>query len=676
MTSLVSPSSSFSALTSPGDAIAVLVLVETSGAMSNYWEEIKGFYLPVLLDTLRNAHDIKTVPMRVCWQTSQTVFSGNQTSSPGDATGKEIPDFRFDPASTSAVSTTALRYSIETLKAAFRDRSATRHFIVVAASSPLDDSNRTIRDPNALEPIAAALRQEKIRLHMILGPVGQTQMHHQLHHQVLQPQNCRAVPLWFSADISKFSILLMGKPPSSFVEAHSTNSNVASGSSQSSGTPISTGSSLPSSPILQDPYPGTDRRKSMSPQNRRGKPGTTEQPAHGLVSYLQQMHGLTKKRTYGGTKPAKRASTGDTPRSSSSIRPILPRLDVPEQKSRGFSPYPTMGSPNAGQPLVEASTTSAQRYMPIAPASLPSSPSEENRRSRSRWPWLQPAPLRAVSSGSSNTNPSAVNALRSLAMMTPRHPELAARLPDLSPVRNGPMHPTATQLQGAMTPDSDAVFSMPFDSHPNPGATEWFHRQRSSTIATSNPQDYRMSATPSPTHTPHGYESPWVPGAYTHHTHGYPSHDHLTHTHDHASFPHMHHPPPLLQQGNADNPEDQPFLITPEFEALANARFEAAVRSGAMQASMTAATLGPVSSDRLTPTPAAIPYSAREGQLQLTMTDIPPPQFPREETSTISPSDPPTGLQGSGGQAPGIHPGQGHSGGNTADPTQDRWYGM
>ena len=61
----VSASSSFSALTSPGDAIAVLVLVETSGVMLNYWDEVKNFYLPVLLDTLRNAHAVKTVPVRV-----------------------------------------------------------------------------------------------------------------------------------------------------------------------------------------------------------------------------------------------------------------------------------------------------------------------------------------------------------------------------------------------------------------------------------------------------------------------------------------------------------------------------------------------------------------------------------------------------------------------------------
>ena len=35
-----------------------------------------------------------------------------------------------------------------------------------------------------------------------------------------------------------------------------------------------------------------------------------------------------------------------------------------------------------------------------------------------------------------------------------------------------------------------------------------------------------------------------------------------------------------------DESEDQPFVITPEYEAIANARFEAAVRSGAMSMSI------------------------------------------------------------------------------------------
>lgn len=44
-----------------------------------------------------------------------------------------------------------------------------------------------------------------------------------------------------------------------------------------------------------------------------------------------------------------------------------------------------------------------------------------------------------------------------------------------------------------------------------------------------------------------------------------------------------------------DDLENQPFLVSEEYEALANARFEEAVRSGAMQASMTPNVLSPVS---------------------------------------------------------------------------------
>jgi hypothetical protein len=45
--------------------------------------------------------------------------------------------------------------------------------------------------------------------------------------------------------------------------------------------------------------------------------------------------------------------------------------------------------------------------------------------------------------------------------------------------------------------------------------------------------------------------------------------------------------------GNDDS-ENQPFVITPEYEAIANAEFEEAVRSGAMHGSMTPAVTSPV----------------------------------------------------------------------------------
>lgn len=52
--------------------------------------------------------------------------------------------------------------------------------------------------------------------------------------------------------------------------------------------------------------------------------------------------------------------------------------------------------------------------------------------------------------------------------------------------------------------------------------------------------------------------------------------------------------PPGAHHAGPDDPENQPFFVTPEYEALANARFEAAVRSGAVQANMTPNVLSPV----------------------------------------------------------------------------------
>ena len=52
--------------------------------------------------------------------------------------------------------------------------------------------------------------------------------------------------------------------------------------------------------------------------------------------------------------------------------------------------------------------------------------------------------------------------------------------------------------------------------------------------------------------------------------------------------------PPGAPMQVPDDPENQPFVITPEYEALANAEFEQAFRSGAMQASMTPTAMSPV----------------------------------------------------------------------------------
>lgn len=362
-------------------------------------------------------------------------------------------------------------------------------------------------------------------------------------------------------------------------------------------TPSTTTSSLPSSPTYEGSHSAL--HSQVSPQNRRGKhrasvsaspAANAGPPTHGLVSYLQQMHGLTKKRSY-GQKANKRASSGDITRPTASSRPILPRLDLPDSRLRGW-PYPTTTSP-PNRALLEKAASGVSRYTSIAPAPLDSAlVSDDGRRSRRSWPWISPDPVASTSTDRSSAlsnNP----ALQSLASMTPRLPDLAPRNPDIPPSRQYG-HPR--DLTAMSSPSTHPTFF----PHTQLQMPEWHPNAMN-----QHSLDPPMSSTPSPTTlTSSAYSrGPWrSPNLPSQH-----------HVHPVQSPPIQYNPQPrpvfqspltspAASSEDPNDPENQPFVITPEYEALANAQFEAAVRSGAMQASMTATTLSPLAASPLSTT--------------------------------------------------------------------------
>lgn len=354
-------------------------------------------------------------------------------------------------------------------------------------------------------------------------------------------------------------------------------------------SPTATSSSIPSSPTYDGPRTG----HRSSPQSRRGKhrasapssPGlATGPPTHGIVSYLQQMHGLTKKRSY-GQKSSKRITSGEQTRPSNSSRPILPRLDLPDSRLRGWSPYPVSSPPNRS--IMEKTAAGGSRYSHIAPA--PFDLSEDTHRARSRWPWLHPTPLPPTSSEQSAvyTNNSA---LRSLVSMAPRHPDFTTRVADEA----GIGFPSSSRVDPLAVGASYSHTDSP--SHTSSQSTEWVADQHSQIVGVG------LSSTPSPTimtspRTRGFWKSPTLSAQY----HEQQSHSRATVSYDHPLDDNVRTPlaSPSSPSENPEDPENQPFVITPEYEAMANARFEAAVRSGAMQASMTAATLSPIAASPL-----------------------------------------------------------------------------
>lgn len=338
--------------------------------------------------------------------------------------------------------------------------------------------------------------------------------------------------------------------------------------------------------------PASSASAPASPPTRRSRAkakeaaASAEAGAPSLVNYLKQIHGLTKKRNY-SAKSSKRSATSDMPRPSTSSRPILPRLDLPSVTL----PAAATTDPKGKQPSVSAGAEpgpSRPRYAPIAPAIHPTRPSEDTRRAQGRrWPWLHP-PHVGSSPDAPGTSAGGNSALSNLGSLQPRGPGFSGQfVGDMPPsMGRGPPQsaPGAPGIPEAMRPgpirrqSTHPPYGMsgspPSPHIPSPmyaQSTPEYHGDlaRGSPVYNSPPAPCELSSSLYPQQPHHG--------AYTY-TPPYGG--------SQTSSPQ---PSPSMTAPVAapDDAENQPFVVTPEYEAFANAQFEHALRSGAMHASMT-----------------------------------------------------------------------------------------
>ncbi|CAL1702498.1 unnamed protein product [Somion occarium] len=583
------PSMSFASSTASCDAIAVLVLIETSGMMHGLWDNVRAYYLPLLLDTLRSSNP--SISMRICWQTTTSMARSEASGATAAPTGNtdsanQIPAIHFDSSSSTSISGASLRHAIETLRSAFQQsRRPCRHLILVAANTPLEDFSGGTQ---VLHSLAYSLLQNDIRLHMVLSSGPQVQPLRELHQRTLHLQHSPAITPWFEVDSSQYQLLLSGDPvprpgarsPAPLVVPSQGTSSVPS---QSPPRPESLRTMSASSPLPVSSSPPlgssvTETLLSAIPRVPRGKGNSSppaqssEPPRLGLVSYLQQMHGLTKKRTY-GSKTSKRgpggaaatstaggsSSAGESSRLAAN-RPILPRLDLPVNKPHGWTPYPKVsssdlekspGSSSASQKHATSSTSTTSSA--VDPSSSEGSRGNHPRR----FPWILPAPLPA----SSERSPQIPGSPQSL---------YSQDMP-VSPTTSTPF-----QQQHSVSASSRLIAGSHSDrSHS--------HTMQKQSPSASHPAIYGAGVSSAPGVTHQGF-----PSSQAHHnrTNWNPSPQF-----DHGYSSHSYHPHYGAMPPTTEDPSDQPFIITPEYEARANAQFEEAVRSGAMEASMTSATL-------------------------------------------------------------------------------------
>ncbi|KAI0084513.1 hypothetical protein BDY19DRAFT_524777 [Irpex rosettiformis] len=576
---------------SPGDVSVILVLLENSGAMHGNWSDIRNFYLPHLLEALRSAQPAGT-PIHIIWQLAASPYDPSAGASTLGSiyseAHRQIPDFQFDATST-PLSPTTLRQSIEELRGNVpRDHSSTRHLVVVAMSQPVTTSPAHSH-PNMLsnadnwQSIALLLHQDRVRLHMILHSSSQLDIFRDVFYNNLTIQTRAEIPPWFQ--VNPRHTIHLSANSTLFGSARGSPTLISSSAPPS--VPVTPGITTSSLPLSSPGYEATSsgHALSSSPPTRRSRPKLKEgqaapssqdsnRPGPGqLVDYIKQIHGLTKKRTPGG-KTAKKAGTSEQPRASTS-RPILPRLELPPANLSTDSKGKT-----TERAALEAASSGGSRYAAIAPAgqTRPSMSEEGHHgpaQSARRWPWLQPAPvLSSATPEESGLSPSAAATLRNLQTIAPRMPGMGTQLP------GEPHSPPRTRRATTHGGHTTAV----------PTSTSTHRHATYPTRTMSPPID--------PTMMQRSQGSPSYPGSQGYSAEEYG--DYVTQSQYPAFASAAGHDgpvsssPPGVSAQSSDDAENQPFVITPEYEALANAEFEQAVRSGAMQASMSPTTMSPV----------------------------------------------------------------------------------
>ncbi|KAH9943594.1 hypothetical protein B0H21DRAFT_748599 [Amylocystis lapponica] len=570
--------SPFSRPAMTGDPVSVLVLVEDSQAMAGKWVEIRDYYLPTLLGSLRMADT--SVPMRVWWLTTSAAFTPS-TSAIGDINQcSEIPDMKLMFSASAGISATMLRRSIDTFASALGQRRGTRH-VIAAASHFLASAPGASTGQNGIDQTwhgtALALNQASIRLHMILDPTCDLRTCDELYKRTLYLQNHVEAPVWFPVDKLRYKIYLSGgslyrayavtQPlDGALREVANNTTSGQNGVTTSAGVLVaSTSVSLPPSPTHEDAGPNRKMSGTAARKARNAEANGTHSDGPGLVSYLQQMHGLTKKRSY-GTKAAKRTPGADM-RFPTVGRPILPRLEMP---APNVYPYPSFQASDA----IEASATEPS----VSPSSkqgssLVSRTSSDDRRARRRGPWLPSghaaSPIGSPTSDSFSSTPSSTTAaLRTLESMSPRLTEFHTT--------ERPSRRSLAEWQHSQRGFGDGVNGMttPVSGRALPTNVTW------SSPSSSQP----ASQAPSPGYVP-SLERQW-PSSEMQHAPLLPrsnsSSSDFLYKPDTTTLSQPHSPASM-----SENAEDQPFVVTPEYEAFVTARFEQALRSGELGASMT-----------------------------------------------------------------------------------------
>ncbi|KAJ7809705.1 hypothetical protein B0H14DRAFT_3880900 [Mycena olivaceomarginata] len=253
-----------------------LLMIENSSALAAFWPDLRDCYLPRLVEQLSG-----TVPAHltnIFLSESRPIFHDFQSSSTKQCSSLEagLSECRFSYEPDNRLSVAQIQDSIEFLSSAPTNQM--RHLIIVAATAPKDFGiGHMPFDP--WNELAKMLTKEEVYLHLALTSNLRSGCLPNLFQQTLKWQRHNEEPLW----LPKYSTALIFRvsAPQSYPDSVQVISE--------------TKSACPVSRAQGDLAPDIYTKAPLDDI-------PAESPS--LVSQLQQVHGLTKKKVY-GTKPAR-----------------------------------------------------------------------------------------------------------------------------------------------------------------------------------------------------------------------------------------------------------------------------------------------------------------------------------------------------------------------------------
>ncbi|KAJ7711988.1 hypothetical protein B0H16DRAFT_284605 [Mycena metata] len=260
-----------------------LLMIENSSALAAFWSDLRDCYLPRLVEQLSGSHPTHLNNIFIAESRPNPDEFRNSIAKHCSSLEAGLSELHFNYDPDNRLSVTQIQNGIKFLSSSPATQS--RHLIIVAATTPLEfvDGYPTYDPWNELAKILA---KEKVFLHLALTADLRSGRLTNLFEQTVKWQQHTEEPLWlpkystaliFRVSAPKYADALDPGPVQMSSEARA---------EQSMRAPRALRDVIPS-----DIY----TTKSLDDMS-------SESPS--LVSQLQQVHGLTKKKVY-GAKPAR-----------------------------------------------------------------------------------------------------------------------------------------------------------------------------------------------------------------------------------------------------------------------------------------------------------------------------------------------------------------------------------